>query len=374
VPYTESDGDIEVEIPDSVVEDIMVGAQSPTGGNTAVLDGSSVPEASSMTLQSDDIEKLAPLSVELKLPAGSVKFDPNAISSFVSKGQKIKLLMKDVAPNLTASQKQAIGIRPVFEVSVFKGSQQIRSFGNGMLEVSLPYVLRPGEKAYRLAVYHVSADGKTEKMKTRYDANAKRVIFETSHLSTFYIGYDEWINTYPDVTESAWYYSAVEYVSESGLFSGTDKGFEPDVSMTRAMLVTVLYNYAKPEKGVSGNGFSDVPEGQWYSDPIAWAAANGIVSGYDGKFRPNDPVTRQETFVVMRLFAKHMGKASSDLWSGNLNFADASEVSGWAQESAAWATSNGIVSGKPGNILDPKGTATRAEMATMLMKLIENVI
>jgi uncharacterized repeat protein (TIGR02543 family) len=372
LPYVQSGGIVDLQISASAMDEIIREAN----GGTATLDASGVSGALAVTLASKDLEKLANLSVEVKFPVGSVTLDAKAVTALISnpQGDTLRIVVNGAKTALTNSQIQVIGSRPSYDISVFKGSLEIKEFGGGILGVSIPYVLKPGESASRLAVYHVSADGKREKVDSSYDVAAKKVNFKTAHLSTYYIGYDEWINIYSDVTQSAWYYNAVKYVSENGLFSGTDKGFEPEVSMTRAMLVTVLYNYAKPGKGVSGNPFSDVPAGQWYSDPIAWGAANGIVSGYDGKFRPNDPVTRQESFVVLRQFAKLLGKEPVELWTNKLGFADAKEVAGWAQESAVWATMKGIVSGKPGNLLDPKGTATRAEMATMLMKFIENVI
>jgi uncharacterized repeat protein (TIGR02543 family) len=375
VPYTESDGDIELTFPDSVVDDIIVDAQAPGRGGMAVLDATVVQGSSSLTLPGDDLGKLANVGVEVRLQSGSVTLDRMVISSVVSnsKDAKVKISIKE-AKDLTPNQAKAIGNRPAFDVSIIRGGVALKQFIGGNLTVCLPYTLKPGEDASRLSAYYVGTDGKRERVESSYDSYNKIVLFSTRHLSTFYIAYDEWINTYPDVAESAWYYNAVKYVSKGGLFSGTDKGFEPEVSMTRAMLVTVLYNYQKPGKGLSNSAFSDVPAGQWYSDPIAWAAANGIVSGYDGKFRPNDLVTRQEAFVVMRQFAKLIGKESDKLESNDLTFADAEKVSVWAHEAAVWATKTGIVSGKPGNLLDPLGTATRAEMATMLMNFIENVI
>ncbi|MBQ8765016.1 MAG: S-layer homology domain-containing protein, partial [Clostridia bacterium] len=137
-------------------------------------------------------------------------------------------------------------------------------------------------------------------------------------------------STFSDIKKDDWYYESVKYVYENNLMQGTDSGFEPESKMTRAMLVTVLYRMANPENCDSKHDFKDVPQGQWYSDAVLWAAANGIVSGISKtQFAPDSDVTREQMALIIYRFAKLQGYGiieKADI-SG---FADASDVSDWA--------------------------------------------
>ena len=184
---------------------------------------------------------------------------------------------------------------------------------------------------------------------------------------------------FADVQPSAWYYDAVRYAKENDLFNGTsDTAFSPGNPMNRAMAVTVLYRYAKllsqpsaePEPS---DAFADVPAGTWYSEAVAWAAANGIVTGVgEGRFNPKGALTREQLVAILYRFAQWLG---DDVTSeGTLDsFADADRVGGYARDAAVWATENGIVTGVGENRFNPKGSATRAQVATILMRYIENV-
>jgi len=176
---------------------------------------------------------------------------------------------------------------------------------------------------------------------------------------------------YLDVKENAWYVTPIQYVTRNNLMSGVgnDK-FDPSNNGTRAMFVTILYNKeGKPT--VTGNtGFKDVIKGAWYEGPIAWAKANKIANGYqDGTFGPNKPVTREQLAVMLYNYAKANGKVS--MGSAQFNFIDKDNISTWAQEAMKWCVSNKIINGKGNNKLDPRGLATRAEIATMIMNFCE---
>lgn len=170
---------------------------------------------------------------------------------------------------------------------------------------------------------------------------------------------------FDDVAADAWYAEAVAYMCERGLMAGTAQGvFSPDVTLSRGMIAQILYSLeGKPS--ASGSGFDDVAAGAWYYSAISWAAANGVVSGYgDGRFGPDDNITREQLMTILYAYAK---RAGLDLESqGSLSYLDRDSVSGWAYEAACWCTANGIVSGKTGNLLDPNGFATRAEAAQMI--------
>ena len=148
---------------------------------------------------------------------------------------------------------------------------------------------------------------------------------------------------------------------------------EPNTTTTRAMLVTVLYRLEnKPE--ISSIGiFDDVPEGEYYSEAVAWAAANGIVNGYgDGTFGPDDILTREQMAAIMYRYAKYKGYDVSD--RANLSdFTDADEISGYAAEAMAWVNAEGIINGTSETTLEPVGDATRCQFAAILYRFCENV-
>jgi len=196
----------------------------------------------------------------------------------------------------------------------------------------------------------------------------KAIFAEVDTESNTYTGYD-------DVSASAWYYDAVCYVTELGLFNGTGgNNFSPDAPMTRAMFVTVLGRYAESVgESISGysNGFNDVSGGQWYTNYVSWASTKGIVKGYsDTLFGPNDSITREQMAAIIVRFADYMGiKLSS---AGSVSYSDASSISDWAAESVKSVSAAAIMQGSSG-MFRPLGTATRAEVAQVLMNLIESI-
>lgn len=166
---------------------------------------------------------------------------------------------------------------------------------------------------------------------------------------------------FDDVPATAWYAGAVNYVSEKGLMSGTGEGrFSPDMPMSRAMLAAVLYRSEGQPPVVDIGAFSDVQE-SWYASAANWAAASGIVSGYgDGRFGGEDSVTRQDAATILWRYA------GSPAAPDSRDFADEKDIASYASTAVDWARANGIISGKGNNRFDPKGTATRAEAATIL--------
>ena len=177
-----------------------------------------------------------------------------------------------------------------------------------------------------------------------------------------------------DVTEGDWFYDAVRYAYETGLMDGVgDNLFAPNSQTTRAQLVTILYRLAgEPEPG-GDSGFSDVAAGTWYTDAVVWAAENGIVNGTtDATFAPGEDITREQLVTVLYRYAESKGydvSASADL-SG---YPDADQIQSYAAESVAWAVAEGLIQGFEDNTLRPAGNATRAQIATILMRFCEGV-
>ncbi|MCI9258386.1 S-layer homology domain-containing protein [Acutalibacter sp.] len=179
---------------------------------------------------------------------------------------------------------------------------------------------------------------------------------------------EPWKNPFPDVSDTGWYIKAVEFVCKNGLMSGYANGrFGPNDSLTRAQFAQIIYNNEGRPKSGSGR-FSDVTTG-WYANAVNWAAAEGIVAGVGGgKFAPDLPITRQDLAVMLWRYA-----GSPEPRKSELDFSDTGKVSTYAWKALCWAHESGIVSGKGNGVLDPRGNATRAEVAQMVMKFVNNL-
>ena len=179
---------------------------------------------------------------------------------------------------------------------------------------------------------------------------------------------------FPDVTEGDWFYDAVRYAYETGLMDGVgDSLFAPNSDTTRAQLVTILYRL-EGEPEVSGtSGFTDVAADTWYTDAVAWAAANGIVNGVsETEFAPGKDITREQLATILFRYAEAKGydvSARADLSA----YPDADQIQSYAAESVAWAVAEGLIQGFEDNTLRPAGNATRAQIATILMRFCEGV-
>lgn len=185
------------------------------------------------------------------------------------------------------------------------------------------------------------------------------------------------VMSFSDVTEWDWYHSAVHYVYENGMMTGTsDTTFSPGMNTSRGMIVTVLHRMeATPEAGEAG--FSDVPREEYYARAVDWAYASGVVSGYGGNetgaFGPENSITREQLASILYRYARKKGldvTARGDL-SG---FADQGAISDYARESMAWAVGMGLISGMGDGTISPAGNATRAQVATILMRYCQNIM
>ncbi|MBO5055801.1 MAG: S-layer homology domain-containing protein [Lachnospiraceae bacterium] len=204
----------------------------------------------------------------------------------------------------------------------------------------------------------------------KYDANTHKLLTTWSTI-------DDWkyLDVFPVMT--SWEYNAIKYCSDNKLMYGTGENlFDPDAPITRAMFATIVYRMAGSPKVTYKKIFSDVPSGQWYSEGITWASQKGIIAGYgNGKYGPNDIITREQAAAILQRYADWRGYDTSDK-SSLAKFNDGTYVSKWAAEDVKWAIEAGFLSGKwiGGKLyLVPRVQATRAECASMLMRFIENV-
>ena len=175
--------------------------------------------------------------------------------------------------------------------------------------------------------------------------------------------------SYEDASLSAWYHDGVHYCLERGLMVGTDSThFSPSMTASRAMIASILWRMEGEPEAEATQPFSDVANGRWYTRAVAWAAEAGVIKGYGGgRFGPNDPITREQLASLLWRYAG--SPPASDL---PLNFTDAGEASGYARDALRWAVEQGILTGKGGGVLDPRGKASRAEVAQMLTRFCLN--
>lgn len=185
-----------------------------------------------------------------------------------------------------------------------------------------------------------------------------------------------WVNPFVDVSEQDWFYDGVRFANENNLMKGTSSNtFSPDTTTTRGMIVTILYRLEK-EPAVSGAcPFDDVKPGSYYADAITWAAANGIVMGYDnGRFAPEDSITREQMATILYRYADYK---DYDLSAGEntniLSYEDASDISSYAITAIQWACGEGLVNGMGDGTLAPQGEASRAQIASILYRFIKDL-
>ena len=178
---------------------------------------------------------------------------------------------------------------------------------------------------------------------------------------------------FTDVKENDWFYEAVRFAYENDLFNGTSEtAFNPNASMTRAMLVQVLYRMqGSPEAG--GSTFTDVADSAWYAKAVAWASDKGIVAGYsETQFGPEDTITREQLAVILNRYATYKGYNTSKT-ADLAAFQDADQISEWARVPVQWANVMKLLNGRTSTTLAPKGSATRAEVAKILVTFQDTV-
>ena len=181
------------------------------------------------------------------------------------------------------------------------------------------------------------------------------------------------VNPFTDVSEKDWFYNDAIFVYKNGLMLGTSKTlFSPHGTVTRGMMATILWRMEGSLAPKGENSFTDVEAGRWYADAITWATENGIFAGYSkDKFGPDDPITREQLTAIFYRYADYKGYKLTV--TENLDkFEDADKITDYAKMVMQWAVGNGLIKGKSENLLDPQGTATRAEISAMLHRFIEN--
>lgn len=337
---------------------VTVDATDPAVG-TVVLAGRSIANACDA----------GAAALQVKFRSGTVTLDARALAALD--------LHKDVAvslasgASLNAAQQRALGSQAaaatLANASVLvDGAAASCPAGSVRAAVAV-------NAADDLTAWSLADDGSISAVGGAYDAGQQTYAFDVVNGVTAIARFP-----FTDVVAGTWYYGAAAYAYNNGLFAGmTPTTFAPNATMTRAMLVSVLWRLAGAPAPKAPNTFVDVPDGAWYTDAVTWAAENGVVSGIGGsRFDPSGFVTREQTAEILYNYAHNKGydvSARADLTA----FPDAASVSGWAEEALSWANAAGLINGtvRDGQtILDPQGSASRAQVAMILMNYVEHVV
>ena len=337
---------------------VTVDATDPAVG-TVVLAGRSIANACDA----------GAAALQVKFRSGTVTLDARALAALD--------LHKDVAVSLAsgashnAAQQRALGSQAaaatLANASVLvDGAAASCPAGSVRAAVAV-------NAADDLTAWSLADDGSISAVGGAYDAGQQTYAFDVVNGVTAIARFP-----FTDVVAGTWYYGAAAYAYNNGLFAGmTPTTFAPNATMTRAMLVSVLWRLAGAPAPKAPNTFVDVPDGAWYTDAVTWAAENGVVSGIGGsRFDPSGFVTREQTAEILYNYAHSKGydvSARADLTA----FPDAASVSGWAEEALSWANAAGLINGtvRDGQtILAPQGSASRAQVAMILMNYVEHVV
>ena len=298
----------------------------------------------------------------------------------VSAGGDIILRANKVDALRSTEAKAAIETRPAYDLSLvyLSGGKEtpITSLNGHTISVRLYYTPAKGEQTGNLYAVYVNDAGKVEWItKSSYDASLKAVVFETGHFSVYGVGYKNPAPAFTDI-HNHWAADNILFAASRGLLSGTsDTTFSPNTGMTRGMFVTALGRLAgiNPDSYKTGK-FTDVKADAYYAPYVNWAAQNGIVEGVTATtFAPDTNINREQMAVIMANYAKKLGYDLPKTLQA-VTFADNAQISSWAKNAVRAMQQAGILAGKNGNKFDPKGTATRAEVATILRRFVEIVI
>ena len=291
------------------------------------------------------------------------------------------ILRADKVDALRSTEAKAtIGTRPTYDLSLvyLSGGKEtpIANLNGHTISVRLPYTPANGEQTGNLYAVYVDDAGKVEWItKSSYNASLKAVVFETGHFSVYGVGYKTFVPAFTDIT-GHWAADNILFAASRGLLSGTsDTTFSPDTGMTRGMFMTALGRLAgiNPDSYQTGK-FTDVKADAYYAPYVNWAAQIGIVEGVTATtFAPDTNINREQMAVIMKNYAAKLGYDLPQTLKA-VTFADNTQISSWAKDAVKSMQQAGILAGKNENKFDPKGTATRAEVATVLRRFVEIVI
>ena len=376
----------------SIVADVISVAQSDSikHGNTkngiAVVVPVEISKALAgvqITLKADALDKL--------VSSGAKRFtiDTDSMADFGFMLDTLKELNRQTTGDLILKMKKtavtsqevetAIGNRPVYDITLWEvknGKETAVNLSGKTVSIAIPYTPAKNEKPGNLYAVYVDENGNVQWIsKSSYNMDQKAVIFVAEHFSIYGIGYKNQIPAFTDVNNH-WAKDNMLFVVSRGLLSGTSATtFSPNTGMTRGMFVTALGRLAGVDPtDYQASMFTDVKEDAYYAPYVNWAAKTGVVSGTtDTTFAPDTNINREQMAVIMKNYATKLGYTIPKTLEV-VNFADSAGISSWAKEAVKSMQQAGILAGKTNNCFDPAGTATRAEVATVLRRFVEIVI
>ncbi len=380
---TDASGIASCTVPDEQIDDIIKKAEDAAkdeGTKPAAeihVDANNDATGVSLTMSQSSFAAITGSSVgslTVTTSLASLSFDSKSISAIngSASGDIVISAQEADVSSLSDSDKAKIDQRPVYDFTVTSGGMTISDFAAATVTISLPYAPADGEDPDNIIIYYLSDNGELVGVPNCvYDPETGMVTFTTNHFSIYAVGYNA--VRFTDV--SGWYADSVNFVAARGIMNGSGGGaFNPNDTMTRAMLVTMLYRLSGDVRSY-GNAFVDVDSGVWYENAVGWAAENGIVSGVgDDLFAPENDVTREQLSVMLYNYTKYKGSDVSIGEDSNiLSYNDAFDISGYAYPALQWACGSGIINGDGNGNLNPQGFATRAEAAAILQRFIKNI-
>lgn len=365
--------DVTFTVPDTPMDDVVSGglearlkftwstAQS-TSDSSLAQDSSSASGTSSITGEEVVDVALTDKATGIKLTTDSQRLSTEATLSVE------QLTSGDEYDTAAKAMSGVTGSWSLYSITALVDGKSTAP--GGSVTLSIPCT------ADGLTVYRISSSGAKTVLKGQIKDGY--YVLSTSSLGLFAIvgdlGQAASQLPFADVAADAWYYDAVRYVTEKGLFSGTSAtAFSPDLELSRSMLVTVLYRLEGSPQVTQSGQFSDLEADSWYEDAVLWASANQLVTGYgNGSFGPNDVITREQLALILYRYAQWKEQdvsADADLSA----YADRDDVSDFALDGMSWAVKTGLISGTSASSLSPKATATRSQVAVILMRYLEGL-
>lgn len=352
---------------------------------TVPVDNTIDAESLAITISGGTLDKLIAAKVQqLDITTNAlpcVSFTMDTLKMLDSQSNDGDLILRLTKTAVTSTQaKEAIGIRPAYALSFMwvKDDKEIplTDWKGQTVSVKLPYTPAKDEQTGNICVVYVDANGKVEWLtQSSYDADQKALIFEANRCHVYGVGYKNPVPVFTDIT-GHWAANNIIFVASRGLLDGTGNDqFSPDASMTRGVFVTALGRLTgiDPESYKNGK-FTDVRADAYYASYVNWSTEKGIMNSMSATtFSPDTGITREQMAVIMANYVKKMGY---DLPVAHeaVTFVDNAQISSWAAKEVRAMQQAGIMAGKDNNCFDPKGIATRAEVATILRRFIEIVI
>lgn len=388
-----TNGTASATIPEKAITDAIAKAQADARAQGKTANGISValnvtmPKGTTSlaaTLTRNSLNSLVSAGVtefEISSAPVSLSFDLNALKEIQKQSSGDISITIAPATGLSKEAKALLGNRPVYSVTISYvdkngKTQTITSLGSGSATLSIPYTPGKNEAVGYLFGVYVDANGKAQRIDgSAYDANSGSLLIPTGHFSVYGVGYTAPSAKFTDIG-THWGKEAIDYVVGRGLLSGTSKTtFAPDTAMTRGMLVTALGRLAGMDvKAYTTNSFTDVKADSAFRPYIEWAYRNGVVQGIGNKqFAPDRAITREEIAVIFANYAKATGYKLPVTREATA-YADASSIGSTYNTAVTVMQQAGIMMGGTGNKFNPKASATRAEVSSMLHRYIKLTI